>query len=210
MYRLTGDRKWQDKGWRMFTAWIEHAITKTGLTDIDDVDETPSVQRDGMQSFVLAETLKYYYLLFSPFDLISLDDYVLNTEAHPFTRPKRGQVGQARVTPFWSGPEAGVEPAPSFGERMGEGTVVQKWFRVQQAHAMVNLGEIPPGPGRARVGGGWVKPSKADLDKARAGMEEKLRLLREKQAQEGRDAEQAEGESEGAGADADRVRVVEE
>lgn len=38
------------------------------------------------QSFWLAETLKYFYLAFSPPDLISLDDYVLNTEAHPFLR----------------------------------------------------------------------------------------------------------------------------
>lgn len=40
------------------------------------------------QSFWLAETLKYFYLAFSPPDVISLDDYVLNTEAHPFKRPK--------------------------------------------------------------------------------------------------------------------------
>lgn len=36
-----------------------------------------------MQSFFLAETLKYLYLLFSPPSLISLDEWVFNTEAHP-------------------------------------------------------------------------------------------------------------------------------
>lgn len=36
----------------------------------------------------MAETLKYFYLVFSDPGLISLDDYVLNTEAHPFSRPK--------------------------------------------------------------------------------------------------------------------------
>jgi len=41
-------------------------------------------QEDSMESFWLAETLKYFYLLFSKPDLVSLDDYVLNTEAHPF------------------------------------------------------------------------------------------------------------------------------
>ena len=40
------------------------------------------------QSFWLAETLKYFYLLFCPPDVVSLDDYVLNTEAHPFLRSK--------------------------------------------------------------------------------------------------------------------------
>jgi mannosyl-oligosaccharide alpha-1,2-mannosidase len=36
----------------------------------------------------MAETLKYFYLIFSPPNVISLDDYVLNTEAHPFLRLK--------------------------------------------------------------------------------------------------------------------------
>jgi mannosyl-oligosaccharide alpha-1,2-mannosidase len=39
------------------------------------------------QSFWIAETLKYFYLVFSPPDLIDLDKYLLNTEAHPFLRP---------------------------------------------------------------------------------------------------------------------------
>lgn len=37
-----------------------------------------------MESFFLGETLKYFYLLFSDdSSLISLDEYVFNTEAHP-------------------------------------------------------------------------------------------------------------------------------
>lgn len=36
--------------------------------------------------FLLAETFKYLYLLFSPPNVISLDEYVLNTEAHPLRR----------------------------------------------------------------------------------------------------------------------------
>ena len=31
--------------------------------------------------------MKYFYLAFCPPDIISLDDFVLNTEAHPFRRP---------------------------------------------------------------------------------------------------------------------------
>lgn len=38
------------------------------------------------QSFWMAETLKYFYLIFSSPDTISLDDYVFTTEAHPFRR----------------------------------------------------------------------------------------------------------------------------
>lgn len=36
-----------------------------------------------MQTFFLAETLKYLYLLFSPSTVIPLDEWVFNTEAHP-------------------------------------------------------------------------------------------------------------------------------
>lgn len=51
-----------------------------------------------MQSFFLAETLKYLYLLFSPTSVISLDEWVFNTEAHPLrivTRPLEGVNSEA-------------------------------------------------------------------------------------------------------------------
>jgi hypothetical protein len=41
---------------------------------------------DKMESFFLAETLKYLYLLQDPDHTISMDNYVFNTEAHPFER----------------------------------------------------------------------------------------------------------------------------
>jgi hypothetical protein len=39
------------------------------------------------QSFWLSETLKYFYLIFASPHYISLDEWVFNTEAHPFRRP---------------------------------------------------------------------------------------------------------------------------
>jgi mannosyl-oligosaccharide alpha-1,2-mannosidase len=60
---MTGDRKWQDKGWRMFTSWIEASLTKFGFADIVNVHVSPPELRDSMESFVFAETFKYYYLL---------------------------------------------------------------------------------------------------------------------------------------------------
>ena len=38
---------------------------------------------DFLDSYFLAETLKYLYLLFSEEDIIPLDQWVFNTEAHP-------------------------------------------------------------------------------------------------------------------------------
>lgn len=86
-WRLTGDADLPDKAWRMFTA-IENA-TRTDLANsaIQDVLVNPPVKADRMESFWMAETLKYFYLMFSEPDVVSLDEYVFNTEAHPFRRP---------------------------------------------------------------------------------------------------------------------------
>lgn len=54
-----------------------------GYAGVRDVTALPVVHDDTMQSFWLAETLKYAYLTFSPRDVFDLDAYVLNTEAHP-------------------------------------------------------------------------------------------------------------------------------
>lgn len=43
----------------------------------------PPEKDNTMQSFWLAETLKYLWLIFASPDVISLDEWVLNTEAHP-------------------------------------------------------------------------------------------------------------------------------
>lgn len=72
----------------MFQAIERYTRAEFGHSAIDDVTkETPS-HRDEMESFWLAETLKYFYLLFEAEDVVSLDEWVLNTEAHPFRRPE--------------------------------------------------------------------------------------------------------------------------
>jgi mannosyl-oligosaccharide alpha-1,2-mannosidase len=77
LYRITGDKAYQDIAWEMFEG-IENA-TKTDIANsaIDDVTQVTPAKADRMESFWLAETLKYFYLVFSEPDLISLDDYVL-------------------------------------------------------------------------------------------------------------------------------------
>ncbi|GAA5981560.1 hypothetical protein JCM10908_004153 [Rhodotorula pacifica] len=132
MYRLTGERKWQDQGWTMFVNWVEHAITETGFATVKDINHTPVRQDDSMESFVLGETLKYYHLLFSPRDYFSLDDWVFSTEAHPFWRARPG-APRPSAPPLWAGPDSEPDAVASFTSQMGEGTWVQKWARVRQA-----------------------------------------------------------------------------
>lgn len=51
------------------------------------------VKDNMMQSFFLAETLKYLYLLFSSSSVIPLDEWVFNTEAHPIRIvPRHDQI----------------------------------------------------------------------------------------------------------------------
>lgn len=78
----------RDQAWDMFQAIEKHTKVKYGSAALDDVTSTNPPKSDTMESFWTAETLKYFYLIFSSQDLISLDEYVFNTEAHPFKRPK--------------------------------------------------------------------------------------------------------------------------
>ncbi len=73
MWRITGDAAWQERGWQMFASWVTHSMTESGFSGIYDVNQVPVYKTDSMESFTLAETFKYYYLLFSPPSLISLD-----------------------------------------------------------------------------------------------------------------------------------------
>ena len=49
-------------------------------------DVVTKQQLDEMESFVLAETFKYFYLLFAPPETLQFDKVIFNTEAHPLKR----------------------------------------------------------------------------------------------------------------------------
>jgi mannosyl-oligosaccharide alpha-1,2-mannosidase len=71
----------------MFNNIIQHSITDIAHAGLNDCTVSSPPKQDRMESFWLAETLKYFYLMFSEPDVVSLDEYVLNTEAHPLRRP---------------------------------------------------------------------------------------------------------------------------
>ncbi|KAK3301050.1 glycoside hydrolase [Chaetomium fimeti] len=89
LYRLTGAADLLDTAWDMFEAIRKATRTRLAHSAIADVRATGKTAKlDLMESFWIAETLKYFYLIFSEPELINLDDYVFNTEAHPFRLPK--------------------------------------------------------------------------------------------------------------------------
>ena len=77
MYRITGDPYWMESGWHMFKSIASHTRTPIAHSAIDNVMDPVPKHVDEMESFWLAETLKYFYLLFSEPHIISLDHYVL-------------------------------------------------------------------------------------------------------------------------------------
>ncbi|KAI1336138.1 glycoside hydrolase [Xylariaceae sp. FL0016] len=90
MLRMTGDSRWMDKAWDMFTAVEKFTRTSYASAALDDITYKKPSQVDSMESFWLAETLKYFYLIFGEWDLADLDQWVLNTEAHPLRRADAG------------------------------------------------------------------------------------------------------------------------
>lgn len=77
MHRITADPYWANSGWSMFKAIQAHTQTDLAHSAISDVMSGAPRQVDEMESFWLAETLKYFYLLYSETSVVNLDDYVL-------------------------------------------------------------------------------------------------------------------------------------
>ncbi|XP_023034919.1 mannosyl-oligosaccharide alpha-1,2-mannosidase IA isoform X1 [Drosophila willistoni] len=83
LWRLTHDQKYRDWGWEAVLALEKHCRTPHGYCGLRNVYLQEPQKDDVQQSFFLAETLKYLYLLFSDDSVLPLDEWVFNTEAHP-------------------------------------------------------------------------------------------------------------------------------
>ncbi|CAN7991512.1 unnamed protein product [Ixodes pacificus] len=82
LYKATRDPYYLEAGRRVVDSLQKHARVPCGFAAVKDV--RTGKHEDRMDSFVLAETFKYLYLLFaSPEDiLLDLDQFVFTTEAH--------------------------------------------------------------------------------------------------------------------------------
>lgn len=83
MWELTGDPKYREWGWKAFTSFEKHLKVQHGYASLKDVRDAGRGHIDKMESFWVAETLKYAYLLQDPSHPIRVDKFVMNTEAHP-------------------------------------------------------------------------------------------------------------------------------
>lgn len=94
LHHYTHDPKYLAMGRTMFDDFVKYCRTAAGYAALESV--VTKQQRDAMQSYVLAETFKYYYLLFKP-DALDFDAVTFNTEAHPLRRtwPRAGAAAGA-------------------------------------------------------------------------------------------------------------------
>lgn len=83
MWRFTHDPKYRQWGWEAVQALEKYCRLEGGYSGVRDVYASTPNHDDVQQSFYLAETLKYLYLLFSDDDHLPFDQWVFNTEAHP-------------------------------------------------------------------------------------------------------------------------------
>ncbi len=81
LHHYTSNDEYRRMGDVILRGLVEHCKTDAGFAYLEDV--TTKQKADGMESFFLAETLKYLYLLFAPKDVLKFEDVVFATEAHP-------------------------------------------------------------------------------------------------------------------------------
>jgi len=84
LHHFTLDPQYRKMGETIFNDFVKHCRVDSGYTALKDV--VTKEKRDEMESFVLAETFKYFYLLFAPAETLDFDKVVFNTEAHPLRR----------------------------------------------------------------------------------------------------------------------------
>lgn len=84
LYRYTKDPKYLLMGEKLWRDFVKYCRTDDGYAALKSV--VTKEKTDSMQSFLFAETFKYFYLLFSPPGVLDFDKVIFNTEAHPIRR----------------------------------------------------------------------------------------------------------------------------
>jgi len=81
LYHYAGDEKYRRMGATFFNSLVERCKTDAGFAALADV--RAGVKTDAMESYFLAEAMKYFYLLFAPPQAFDFEKAIFNTEAHP-------------------------------------------------------------------------------------------------------------------------------
>ncbi len=84
LFHYTKDPRYLRMGESLFRDFVKHCRSEAGYAALKSV--VTKEKSDSMQSFLFAETFKYFYLLFAPPQTLNFDQVIFNTEAHPMRR----------------------------------------------------------------------------------------------------------------------------
>ena len=84
LYHFTRNPKYLRMGQTMWRDFVKYCRNDTGYAALKSV--ITKEKTDSMQSFLFAETFKYFYLLFAPAPKLDFNRVIFNTEAHPIRR----------------------------------------------------------------------------------------------------------------------------
>lgn len=84
LWHYTGDSLYFRMVQKYYADIKKYCRTEVAYSHVENVNTMK--QKDEMETFFIAETLKYCYLTFNSKTQVNLDDYVLDTEAHPFRK----------------------------------------------------------------------------------------------------------------------------
>ncbi len=84
LYHYTKRPQYLEMGKTLFEDFIRYCKTDESYAALKSV--VTKEKSDSMQSFLFAETFKYFYLLFAPPKTLNFDRVIFNTEAHPIIR----------------------------------------------------------------------------------------------------------------------------
>lgn len=85
LYHFTKDARYKAMAAKYFSDVKQYCRTDVAYTKVDNV--VTKKQGDALATFFFAETMKYFYLVFSEdAGTFDFDDYVFNTEAHTFRK----------------------------------------------------------------------------------------------------------------------------
>jgi len=81
LYHYTHNEKYLEMGKTFLNSIVKYCRTDAGFAELKSV--ITKEKEDSMESFFLAETLKYLYLMFAPEKTLDFNKIIFNTEAHP-------------------------------------------------------------------------------------------------------------------------------
>lgn len=106
LYHLTKDPQYRQWGAEILDSFMKYSCIncddpeKITYTSLHNVINIPTDKKNNVESFWIAETLKYLYLLFQ--DDVDLTKDIFNTEAHPFPVMNQDRLKELNLTTGWS------------------------------------------------------------------------------------------------------------